>query len=109
MAIDSIGAIGSVGSLKPLQALEGLQKMTAPDEEKSEGASFSNFLTEAINKTLETEAIDETGMAALLAGEDIDISTAMAETTNAELALNLTIQLRNKVLDAYNEIMRMQV
>ncbi len=72
-------------------------------------SSFTDVLNEAINMTNETNAADQAGNMALLSGEEAGIHTTMIEAQKAELALQLTIQIRNKVIDAYNEIMRMQV
>ena len=47
--------------------------------------------------------------AKLAAGELEDISQAVVASEKADIALQLTLQVRNKVVDAYQEIMRMQV
>lgn len=72
-------------------------------------SSFTDLLNEAINMTNQTDAQDQAGNMALISGDDAGIHTTMIEAQKAELALDLTIQIRNKVIDAYNEIMRMQV
>lgn len=72
-------------------------------------SSFNDILSQAINDAKETEAADQAGTLALLSGEDKGIHTTMIESQKAELALNLAIQIRNKVIDAYNEVMRMQL
>ena len=46
---------------------------------------------------------------ALARGEDINLHQVMVETQEASLAFQLTVALRNKVLEAYQEILRMQV
>ncbi|MDR0857691.1 MAG: flagellar hook-basal body complex protein FliE [Oscillospiraceae bacterium] len=45
----------------------------------------------------------------LLSGTNDDFSGLLLDSSKAELAVNLTVQIRNKVLDAYSEVMRMQV
>jgi len=42
-------------------------------------------------------------------GEDIDLHQVVLATERASLALQLTIQIRNKIIESYQEIMRMQV
>jgi len=73
------------------------------------GESFTNVLSDAINQAQETEAANEESNALLLSGSEDSLHTAMIDAQKAELALQLTVQIRNKVIDAYNEIMRMQV
>jgi len=45
----------------------------------------------------------------LLAGEGEDLHTAALATQRAELAFELFLQVRNKAVQAYQEIMRMQI
>ena len=98
--INSIGIIGSLSSV------DGIKKIS--NKEGTE-ASFTDILSDAIDAAAEADADDKTGAIALLAGEDTEPHISMIESTKAELSLNLAIQIRNKVIDAYNEIMRMQV
>ncbi len=72
-------------------------------------SSFSSILNDALDNALQTEEQNQTGTLELLAGQNDSIHTAMIQSEEATLALNLVIQIRNKVLDSYNEIMRMQV
>ena len=50
------------------------------------------------------EAVDK-----LLAGEGGELHTAALATQRAELAFELGLQIRNKVVQAYQEVMRMQM
>jgi flagellar hook-basal body complex protein FliE len=45
----------------------------------------------------------------MAAGKPVDIAQVMIAGTKAGIAFNMTMQVRNKVLSAYEEIMRMQV
>jgi flagellar hook-basal body complex protein FliE len=45
----------------------------------------------------------------LATGELTDIHTYMAAATKAELAVQMTVAIRDKAVEAYQEIMRMQV
>lgn len=97
-----------------IAAVSGLQNALASTQAttgtaSSSNSSFTDLLNEAVNMTDETDAADQASNMALLSGQDAGIHTAMIESQKAELALTLTIQIRNKVIDAYNEIMRMQV
>lgn len=73
------------------------------------GASFQDFLNRAMSNVVATDAADKvTGIESILGTVD-DIHTATIAANKAEIALNLTIQIRNKLVEAYQEIMRMQV
>lgn len=70
---------------------------------------FSDIFNEALNNVADTDKADKASSVQLLAGQADDMSGLLLDAQKAEIALNLTLQLRNKVVDAYNEIMRMQV
>jgi flagellar hook-basal body complex protein FliE len=73
------------------------------------GSSFTDILSEAIGNAQSTDASVQAENAALLTGGTDDLHTPVIEAQKAELALNLAIQIRNKVVDAYNQVMNMQV
>lgn len=71
--------------------------------------SFADVFTEAFETANETDLRDKASAVELLAGQSDDMTGLLIDAQKAEIALNLTMQLRNKVVDAYNEIMRMQL
>lgn len=73
------------------------------------GSSFADILTEALGTASQMDTADKLSSLELLAGQSDDISGLMIDMQKAELSLNLALQLRNKIVDAYNEIMRMSV
>lgn len=84
---------------------EGLTKNSSV----SGDTTFKDMLTNAIAEADDLYAVTQADTQALLAGEVDDLSQVMINSAKSELALNMVIQVRNKVVDAYNEIMRMQV
>jgi len=71
--------------------------------------SFSNILSEALSTASQADAADKASSLQLLMGQSDDLAGLLLDAQKAELSLNLALQLRNKVIDAYNEVMRMQV
>ena len=71
--------------------------------------SFGEYLVDSLKKVNELELESEHLNAALAAGRIEDISQVAVAAQKAELALQLTLQLRNRATAAYQEIMRMQV
>lgn len=78
-------------------------------EEQKQVEGFGKFLKEALNKVnaAQVEAQQLTQEFAL--GNDVELHQVIIATEKASLALQLTMQIRNKAIDAYQEIMRMQV
>ena len=71
--------------------------------------SFSDILSESMKTAALADSEDKYSTLQLIAGQSDDLSGLLLDAQKAELSLNLALQIRNKVIDAYNEIMRMQV
>ncbi|MBC7765485.1 MAG: flagellar hook-basal body complex protein FliE [Hyphomonadaceae bacterium] len=76
---------------------------------QSKQSSFQNILSDAIAQTTQAEKVNAQSTVNLLTGDVNDLHTAMIDMDKADISLRLTMQVRNKILDAYTEIMRMQV
>tara|TARA_R110002110_G_scaffold3104_25_gene16013 strand:+ start:4987 stop:5307 length:321 start_codon:yes stop_codon:yes gene_type:complete len=73
------------------------------------GGGFGDLLKQAIEETVDTSKTSEQKMAAVTGGRDgnlIDVVTAVAE---AETTLQTVVTVRDKVIAAYQEIMRMPI
>ena len=79
------------------------------DDEEALGGSFADILTESLKTAAELDATDKASAIELLIGQNDDLSGLILDAQKAELSLNLALQIKNKVIEAYNEIMRMQV
>ncbi|HOP85379.1 MAG TPA: flagellar hook-basal body complex protein FliE [Syntrophorhabdaceae bacterium] len=77
--------------------------------EKKTSISFTEILKDSINKVsaLEKEADEEIKKLATM--ENKDIHTTMIAVEKADMTFQLMMQIRNKIISAYEEIMRMQV
>ena len=81
---------------------------SAPGPEQKPAKDFPKMLDEMFKK-LNTRLEKADKMAAdLSAGKDIDIPAAMIAINKADISFRMFVQLRNKALNAYEEIMRLQ-
>lgn len=71
--------------------------------------SFKDMLSDALTKVNGIQQSADTAIKKFSTGEVEDIHEVMIKVEEANLALKLTIQIRNKILESYREIMRMQV
>jgi flagellar hook-basal body complex protein FliE len=71
------------------------------------GTSFGNMLADAMNNLKDLHDQAEVKMANYAAGGDVDVADVTME--KASMATELAIQIRNKFLDGYQEIIRMQI
>ncbi|MBM7867104.1 flagellar hook-basal body complex protein FliE [Heliobacterium gestii] len=90
-----------------------LDKVEKPDMEEKvaegNGKNFSSFLQDALNNVNDLNKQADAAAADLAAGKPIDLHQVVIASEKAGIATQLTLQVRNKVMEAYQEIMRMQV
>jgi flagellar hook-basal body complex protein FliE len=89
--------------------LENLSGLSARRGDGDGGADFSDILSDAFDLAESRESRDKGSILSLLTGEVNDISEVLIDSEKSKIALSLTIEIRNKMLEAYNEMMNMQV
>lgn len=82
-----------------------------PQVAPSSGANgvFRSLLDSSIANVEATRHAADRQVEQFLAGEGGELHTAALATQKAELAFELFLQVRNKVVQAYQEVMRMQI
>lgn len=91
-----------------------LQQVGTPDVQQANGPAgagggFAETLSSALGKVSETQSRAETLSDGYERGEVTDIAKVMLARQEAGLAFEATLQVRNRLLSAYQEIMRMGV
>ncbi len=105
----SIEAIGSVTELAAAAGLPALPALPAVAPAGADGGGFGAALTSGLER-LEGMHDSSDRMAVQAAtGELTDIHDYMIASTETSVATELTVAVRNKAVEAFNEIMRMQV
>ena len=90
-----------------LQPFESLLKTTESAKSEESSASFSDLLQNAVETVKETEATVQEDQVLLATGEVDDPHTITINMAKADLALQTLVQVRNRAIDAYKEIMQM--
>ncbi|MDO9536593.1 MAG: flagellar hook-basal body complex protein FliE [Bacillota bacterium] len=83
----------------------------AGKEEKKESTSavFGNLYRDAMNKVNQQQIESGIATQGLISGEIEDLHQVMIASEKAKLSLQLTVQITNKLIEAYKEITRMQI
>lgn len=81
----------------------------ATDGNSQDVKSFADTLSDAVTKVNELSQVADIQMQKLATGESKNIPEVMISTEKASIAFKLLTQVRNKMIDAYQEIMKMQV
>ena len=75
------------------------------------GASggFQNILRSAVQHVADSAASADAAVQNYLSGSDTELHSTILATQSADLDFELLLQIRNKVVSAYEEIMKMQI
>jgi len=97
-----------------VKELNGLAPGLNPaDGAKAKGPSpqkgFGEFLAESLQKVGELQQDADAAVAQIAQGGDLGIQEAMVAIEKADVSFKLMMEVRQKILDAYQEVMRMQV
>lgn len=77
--------------------------------QNKESPSFKEFLLQKLKEVDESEKLALKAIEGLAKGEDIDLSEVALRISKADVNFKLLLRVRNKFIEAYQEIMRMQI
>jgi flagellar hook-basal body complex protein FliE len=95
----------AISSLRILPAEAGASALPPSD---TSGSGFRDVLHSAIDDIQQLEGQAETKVAGVIDGNGVDVHSAMIAVEKADLSFQLMMQVRNKIVSAYQEISRMQ-
>lgn len=78
-------------------------------QEKEKTSSFMDTLKEKLDEVNDEQIKADASTESLVKGEDVDVHQVMLQTEEAKMSLEMAIQVRNKILDAYQELTKMQM
>lgn len=101
----------ALGPIKADQIAEGLSKAgSLGGAGSSEGAaSFAKTLQSAVQAVDEKMKAADSDQAKILTGETNNLHQAMISVQESSVAFGLMVEVRNKLVESYQELMRMQV
>ena len=104
MAITQIGTTASVG----VQTHVGSSSVGGSSSADASGGDFGHSLA-ALLESVESTAKDANHAVAAMADGSGDVHTAMLALQRSEVQMQLTVQVRNKLVAAYQDLMRMPI
>jgi len=104
MAMNTMSAaLAGAGAALRTPALAPLQGAGAKTPEP-----FSDLFTDAVGQVNQLEAQARTAAEGLMTGSGVDVHRAMIATTKADMAFELALAVRNKAVQAYQQVIGMQ-
>ncbi len=118
--MNPVGGLGSAGSVQQILALrqqlversellQQLQAAKAPASAEPQQPGFGDALQSALASVQAKQSESEAMTTGFQTGEVTDIAKVMLARQEAGIAFEATLQVRNKLLSAYQDIMRMGV
>lgn len=95
--------ISSIGAPTGHPTIESKAPAAKPDE-----TSFGQWLNESLQEVNQMRNAADDATRQLITGESKDIHNTMIQVQKAGIAMDLVVEVRNKVIAAYEEIKRMQ-
>lgn len=100
---------GAIGSNSIASAEFSRAGGTLPEAHGPGGPGFSDLLVKTLEDVNAAQQNADAAIKELVAGRTKNVHETMLAIEKADLSLKMMMQVRNKVIDAYREIMRMQV
>ena len=101
----------SSAATQAMQGLTGAGAQTSSALTGGAGATptpFSDLLTDAVGQVDQLEAQANTAVAGLMTGSGVDVHQAMIATEKASMAFEMALSVRNKAVQAYQQVIGMQ-
>ena len=97
-SIPSVGGESAASSISAQPVLPG-----------SSGSSFENLVGDFVNDVSAQQAAGSNAVNGLMSGKNVSLHQAMISMEEASVSFQMMVEVRNKVLDSYQELMRMSV
>ncbi|SMO59457.1 flagellar hook-basal body complex protein FliE [Fodinibius sediminis] len=88
---------------------EGLSRSRELNTETEEQQTFSDMIQDAINSVDEAQKISDQKTQDLIMGNSDNVHEVMIAMEKAQLSFQLMVEIRNKAVDTYKELSRMQI
>jgi flagellar hook-basal body complex protein FliE len=103
--MNPIAAASSIPSIQNLPGVNGGAKTAnAPDS----SGGFSKLMDQFVQQTNDSQLASDQSIDDLVKGKTDNVQQVVLAVANAEMSFQLFMEIRNKLIDSYNELMRMQ-
>jgi flagellar hook-basal body complex protein FliE len=92
--------LGSANSDTPLQTSTAVS---------GSSSNFENMLGGFVNDVAQKQAAAGSAVSGLLSGQNVSLHQAMISMEEANVSFQMMVEVRNRLLDGYQELMRMQI
>ena len=105
--MDPLLNLNQLPSIKPLA--DPGKTAEIGTENTADGATFSDLLKQAMQEVSDAQHVSEQEARNLITGDATDMHSAILAVQKADVSFQMMMAVRSKLIDAYREVMRMQM
>ena len=90
--------------LKGIEGFEGFPGLESINSSQETGASFKEFLLDSLNHVNSMQQDADHAVEQLATGEDVNAAEVLTAVQKADISFRMMMQVRNKLVQAYQEI-----
>jgi flagellar hook-basal body complex protein FliE len=95
--------------ITPIRAPAAIPQITPLSPSTRSSGAFQSALSDAVGRVEQFQQNSDTAISKFLSGEDEEVHKVALATQQAEISFDLFLQVRNKVISAYQAVMQMQM
>lgn len=90
-------------------SLKSSEVQSSDNSIKQEGKSFADYLRDSVQQVKDLEAASDQSAYDLAVGNTNDLESVMIQSAKASTAVEATVQITTRAVNAYKEIIQMQI
>jgi flagellar hook-basal body complex protein FliE len=106
--VQGLSGVSNLSGLSGLAGSGASSSMAPSPGQPGAPAPFSDLLTDAVGQVNQLQTQANKAVTGLMGGNGVDVHTAMIATQKASMAFELTLAVRNKAVQAYQQVIGMQ-
>lgn len=95
--------------ISPMESIDSLRESTEVQTQKQVGIPFGDILQESMQNLQEIQRIAQQDAYDLAMGTVDDLATISINSAKATAALELTVEISSRAINAYKEILQIQI
>lgn len=103
-----ISPAASMTSLHSIQSSPPVGQPSSASEGAQKAGGFSALVEDFVQSTNEAQVSSDQAIEDLVTGKTDNVQQVVLAVANAEMSFQLFMEIRNKLVDSYNDLMRMQ-
>ncbi len=98
-----------ISAIRQMQKMTEIAKSNKPIKNKQEEVSFQDMMKKYLNEANDLQIKADEDIKKIISGEEIDAHEVMMAVEKANISFDLVMEIRNKMLEAYKQVVKTQI